>query len=70
MKYLIGIDMGTLGTKCMIFDKNGKAIAYSFEQHVPPYQPNPYISEQDPTDWWSAVCKTTAETMKRSGVPL
>lgn len=68
MKYLVGIDMGTLGTKCMIFDENGEAIAYSFEQHVPPYQPNPYISEQDPADWWSAVCKTTAETMKRSGV--
>ena len=69
MKYLIGIDMGTLGTKCMLFNEHGEAVSYSFEKHTPPYQPSAYISEQDPKDWWSAVCKTTSRVMRESDVP-
>lgn len=68
MKYLMGIDMGTLGTKCMMFTETGEATAYSFEKHTPPHQPTPYISEQDPQNWWSAVCKTTTQVMRESGV--
>ena len=57
MKYLIGIDIGTSGTKSVLFDTNGKVIASALEEY-PLHQPKNGWAEQDPADWWNAVCKT------------
>ncbi len=57
MKYLIGIDVGTSGTKSVLFDTQGKEFA-SCTVEYPLYQPKNGWAEQDPRDWWNAVCKT------------
>ena len=57
MKYLIGIDVGTSGTKSVLFDISGKEIA-SVTEEYPLYQPKNGWAEQKPEDWWNAVCKT------------
>ena len=57
MKYLIGIDVGTSGTKSVLFDIQGREIASCTEEY-PLYQPKNGWAEQKPTDWWEAVCKT------------
>jgi xylulokinase len=57
MKYLIGIDVGTSGTKSVLFDTQGKEIASCTEEY-PLYQPQNGWAEQKPEDWWNAVCKT------------
>ena len=57
MKYLIGVDVGTSGTKSVLFDTQGKEIA-SCTVEYPLYQPKNGWAEQDPRDWWNAVCKT------------
>ena len=57
MKYLIGIDVGTSGTKSVLFDTHGKEFA-SCTVEYPLYQPKNGWAEQDPRDWWNAVCKT------------
>jgi len=57
MKYLIGIDVGTSGTKSVLFDTQGAEIA-SLTVEYPLYQPKNGWAEQDPHDWWNAVCKT------------
>ena len=57
MKYLIGIDIGTSGTKSALFDLDGNVIASATAEY-PLYQPQNGWAEQEPSDWWDAVCKT------------
>lgn len=56
-QYLIGIDVGTSGTKSALFDLDGHVIASATEEY-PLYQPQNGWAEQEPTDWWEAVVKT------------
>jgi xylulokinase len=60
MQYLIGIDIGTSGTKTVLFDTLGNAIN-SHTILYPMYQPQNGWAEQNPEDWWNA----TLETLKR-----
>lgn len=59
MKYLIGIDVGTTGTKTILIDENGTLIASSLVEY-PLYTPKPKWAEQDPEDWW----RGTVESIK------
>lgn len=54
MKYLIGVDVGTSGTKAVLFDTEGAVIA-SATYEYPLSQPQNGWAEQNPEDWWSAV---------------
>ncbi len=59
-------DVGTTGTRTMIFDTNGKEIARAYEEYPAVEQPIG-ISEQDPIIWWNAV-KSTCNKIIKSGV--
>lgn len=67
MKYTIGIDVGTSGTKNVLFDTFGGTIASHTEEY-PLYQPKNGWAEQEPEDWYRASVKGCAEVMKKSGV--
>ena len=67
MKYTLGIDVGTSGTKTVLFDTTGVKITSSTIEY-PLYQPKNGWAEQDPADWWNAVKGTVADVMKDSGV--
>ncbi|WP_346890134.1 xylulokinase [Clostridium sp. UBA1056] len=67
MKYLLGIDIGTSGTKTVLFDKGGNPISSSTEEY-PLYQPEIGWAEQDPIDWWKAVCITINTVIKDSNI--
>ena len=68
MKYVIGIDLGTSGTKTALFDQNGKVIA-SATQEYPLHQPQNGWAEQDPADWWNACVATVGQVLTQSGIP-
>lgn len=55
MTYLLGIDVGTTGTKTLLIQDDGKVVASASEEY-PLHTPQPNWSEQDPADWWRAVC--------------
>ena len=57
MKYVLGIDLGTSATKTVLFDEKGNVVA-SASREYPLYQPKNGWAEQDPRDWWNAVCET------------
>lgn len=57
MRYLIGIDIGTSGTKSVLFDTEGNIVDSCVEEY-PLYQPQNGWAEQNPNDWWNAVCNT------------
>ncbi len=67
MKYLLGIDLGTSGTKTVAFDTNGRAIASASEEY-PLLQPENGWAEQDPKLWYKAACDTTKEVIKKAGL--
>ncbi len=67
MAYLLGIDIGTSGTKTLICDDRGKVIATAMAEH-PISSPRPGWSEQDPEDWWKATVKATKAVMKKAGL--
>ncbi|MCI8501573.1 MAG: xylulokinase, partial [Oscillospiraceae bacterium] len=54
MRYLLGVDLGTSGTKTVLFDEAGKAICSKTIEY-PMYQPQNGWAEQDPADWWNAT---------------
>lgn len=56
MPYLLGIDIGTSGTKTLLVDTAGRKIASATEEY-PLYTPHPLWAEQEPTDWWQASVK-------------
>ena len=68
MAYVLGVDIGTSGTKTVLFDQNGAVIASASEEY-PLYQPQNGYAEQDPADWYQATIHTIAKVMKTSGVP-
>ena len=67
MKYLLGIDIGTSGTKTVLFDRGGNPISSSTVEY-PLYQPEIGWAEQDPQDWWNAVCITINQVIKDSNI--
>ena len=67
MEYLIGMDLGTSGTKTVLFDREGR-VAASATVEYPLYQERNGWAEQDPLDWWNAACQTLREVMAQSGV--
>lgn len=67
MAYLLGVDIGTSGTKTVLFDVQGKTVA-SDTQEYPLYQPKNGWAEQDPEDWWRATHVSTMNVLRKSGV--
>ena len=67
MSFLLGIDVGTSGTKTVLFDENGNALASALAEY-PLYQPENGWAEQEPEDWWKAACNTITEVIKKSGI--
>lgn len=67
MAHLLGIDIGTSGTKTLICTERGKVLATATAEH-PISSPKPGWSEQNPEDWWSATCKATKAVLKKAKV--
>jgi xylulokinase len=57
MAYLIGIDLGTSGTKTLLLDTRGRVVASATAEY-PCLAPRPAWSEQDPAHWVRATGAT------------
>jgi xylulokinase len=68
MGYILAHDLGTTGDKATLFDDQGQACASSFSGYETHY-PQPNWAEQDPLDWWRAVCLATRAILADSGIP-
>lgn len=66
--YLLGIDIGTSACKAAVFDQNGEVIASASEEYPVEY-PRPGWAEQNPEEWWRAVC-ISIKKMAADGVDL
>ncbi len=69
MKYLLGIDIGTSGTKALLINAaKGGEVAWSSTRTYPLYTPKPLWAEQEPEDWWQATVAAVRDVLESSGV--
>jgi xylulokinase len=64
MAYLLGIDIGTSGTKVLAIDETGAVVASALAEY-PLLTPRPQWAEQHPADWWSATCDCVREILEK-----
>ncbi len=67
MKYILGIDVGTTGTKALLFRQDGLLMGHAYRGY-PTATPCPGFSEQDPEDWWQAVKETVGQLCRHREV--
>jgi xylulokinase len=66
-KYVIAIDLGTQGTKTVLFDEDLNAVANSFVVSNL-ISPTPFEVHQDPDEIFQSVVDTVKDVLKTSGV--
>lgn len=64
---LLGIDIGTSACKVAAFDLNGKVIAQTNKPYNV-YYPQQGWAEQDPDEWWQAICAGIREILESEDV--
>jgi xylulokinase len=68
MDYVLGIDVGTGGTRAVLVDRNGAIASSATCEHVHFASPHTGWAEQDPQDWWNATGSAIREALAK--VPL
>ena len=53
--HVLGLDVGTGGTRALIIGENGHIVASATEEHEPFASPKIGWAEQHPDDWWRAA---------------
>ena len=61
-KLLLGIDIGTSACKVAVFDEDGTVLAQANKDYRV-YYPESGWAEQDPEEWWSAICEGIKEIL-------
>ena len=67
--HLIGIDVGTGGSRAVLIDAAGKIVAAATVEHEPFNSPQPGWAEQDPRDWWRASAAAIQACIRQAGIP-
>jgi xylulokinase len=65
---LLGIDVGTGGTRAVLVDSRGRVIGAATADHAPMSSPNIGWAEQFPEDWWRAACHAIRECLAKTSV--
>jgi xylulokinase len=68
MSYLLGIDVGTTGTRAVIIRPDGHVISSAVAPHQPMRMARPGWAEQDPEDWWQATVTAVRSALEQNGI--
>jgi glycerol kinase len=66
-RYIAAIDQGTTSTRCMLFDRSGRAVARAQREHRQIY-PQPGWVEHDPLEIWRTTQEVIAEALAEAGL--
>src|SRR5260370_26179454 len=67
-RYVLGIDVGTGGTRALIADSSGRVVASATEEHAPFASPHAGWAEQHPDDWWRAAQLAVRNALRRGAL--
>ena len=65
---LLGIDVGTGGSRALLIDERGRVAAAATVEHAPFASPQTGWAEQDARDWWRASERAVREVLQADGV--
>lgn len=65
---VLGIDIGTSGSRALVVDEHGAIVASATSAHEPFRSPGPAWAEQDPADWWRAAQDAVRVVLAKSKV--
>ncbi len=68
MTHLLGIDVGTGGTRALVLDDSGTVLGSATVDHAPFASPRTGWAEQDPDDWWRACQAAVPRALEAAGV--
>jgi xylulokinase len=63
---LLGIDVGTGGTRAVLLDETGRVLGAATAEHAAMASPKVGWAEQDPRDWWRAACSAIRECLTKA----
>jgi xylulokinase len=66
-KYLIGVDLGTSGTKAALYQIDGVLVSEASVE-VPLYYPKPGVVEQENEDFYTSAARSVRKCIESSGV--
>lgn len=66
-KYIMALDQGTTGSRCIIFNASGEIVAMSKKEFNQIY-PKPGWVEHNPFEIWSSLISVATETMAKNGI--
>ena len=67
MRALIGVDIGTQGTKAALFTEEGECLAQAFRPSKL-FKPKPGVVEEDPEDQFRSVCHAVRACIEDAGI--
>jgi xylulokinase len=65
---VLGIDVGTGGTRAVVVDESGRILGSATEEHAAFASPQPGWAEQDPRDWWRAAALAVRGALKNANL--
>ncbi|GAB4411342.1 MAG: xylulokinase [Anaerolineae bacterium] len=66
-KYILAHDLGTTGNKATLYDSDGVLVGSAFYGYGTEYA-HPNWAEQNPEDWWRAVCVSTQALLQQTKI--
>jgi len=68
MDYVLGVDVGTGGTRAVLVDRSGAIVSSATSEHLPFASPKIGWAEQDPHDWHKAAGSAIREAISSAGI--
>src|SRR4051812_16476274 len=60
--YVLAHDLGTTGNKATLYDREGRLVGSAFYPYMTRFEFTGW-AEQNPEDWWQAVCNSTRKLL-------
>src|SRR4026208_589240 len=67
--HLMGIDVGTGGSRAVLVDTAGKIVSSATVEHKPFVSLQTGWAEQDPHDWWRASAAALRSAIPKAALP-
>jgi xylulokinase len=66
-EFILAFDVGSTGLKAVLFNFKGQVVTSQYCTYMT-YYPGPTSIEQEPGQWWDAVCTTSKAILKETGI--
>jgi xylulokinase len=66
--HILAHDLGTTGNKATLYNQEGRLVGSAFHAYNTEYAQTRW-AEQNPEDWWQAVCASTHSLLEQTTIP-